>query len=427
LLVVTRVTLRVAGTQVDDAQVTQVDTVSLIELTKDPSVKADPYPTYARLQSMGPILPTALGGWLLTRHAEVFAVLRDTRFSSSSRHQGGYDQFVELARQLGLSDLQDLMGRVMLFADPPDHTRLRRIVGKAFTARAVEEMRPRIAAIVDRMLDAVAPDGGADLVQALAFPLPVTVISDMLGVPEEDHETLRSWTAEAVKALDPSDDMTVFFPAAEAIRELRSYFDELVDRRRRAPGPDLLSALIAAEDDGDRLSHEELLDTAILLFGAGHETTVNLIAGGALNLLRHPEELARLRADTTLVTTAVEELLRFGPPVQFTARIATADVEVAGQPIASGTEVVALIAGANRDPDVFDDPGRLDIGRRDNRHLSFGGGIHHCLGAPLARIEGQEAIGRLVRRFPDVALAEPDIEWKPTSTLRGPRRLALVW
>ncbi|TMM15563.1 MAG: cytochrome P450 [Actinobacteria bacterium] len=411
----------------DDRPVTQPDTVSLIELMKEPAIRADPYPTYSRLQAMGPVLPTVLGGWLLTRHADVFAVLRDARFSSSSRHQGGYDQLVEMARQLGLSDLQDLMGRVMLFADPPDHTRLRRIVGQAFTGRAVEERRHRIAAIVDRMLDSMASDGGADLVEGLAFPLPVTVISDMLGVPETDHEMLRAWTAEAVKALDPSDDMTVFFPAADAIRSLRTYFDELVSHRRHAPGADLLSALITAEDHGDRLTHEELLDTAVLLFGAGHETTVNLISGGTLNLLRHPDELARLRADPGLVTTVVEELLRFGPPVQMTARIATTDVELAGQRIARGTEVVALIAAANRDPDVFEDPGRLDVGRRDNRHLSFGGGIHHCLGAPLARIEGQEAIGRLVTRFPDLDLAEPDIEWKPTSTIRGPKSLALAW
>src|SRR3981189_3795703 len=204
------VALRVAGRQVDDQQVTQLERVSLIELMKDPVVRADPYPTYARLQGMGMVLPTVLGGWLLSRHAEVFAVLRDARFSSSSRHQAGYEQLAELGRQLGLSDLQDLMGRVMLFAGPPDHTRLRRIVGKAFTARAVEDMRPRIATIVDRMLDAVAADGGAAPAEALAFPLPLTVISDRLGVPDEDHEMLRSWTAEAVKALDPSDDMTVF-------------------------------------------------------------------------------------------------------------------------------------------------------------------------------------------------------------------------
>jgi cytochrome P450 len=405
----------------------QAETMSVLEMIKDPAVRADPYPTYARVQAAGPLVPTPFGGFILTRHAEVFSVLRDARFSSNSRHQAGYPQFVELARQVGLGDVRELFERVMLFADPPDHTRLRRIVNKAFTARAVEEMRPRIAAIVDQMLDAVAPEGGADLVEALAFPLPVTVISEMLGVPLEDHEQLRGWTAEAVKALDPSDDIMVLFPAAQAMREMRVYFDDLVERRRRDPGPDLLSALIAAEDEGDRLSRDELLDTAILLYGAGHETTVNLIAGGALNLLRHPGELDRLRGEPALITSAVEELLRFGPPVQLTARIATEDVELAGQPVAKGTEVVALIAAANRDPDVFPDPARLDIGRPDNRHLAFGGGIHHCLGAPLARIEGQEALGRLVRRFPDVALADEEVEWKPTTTIRGPARLRLEW
>jgi pimeloyl-[acyl-carrier protein] synthase len=221
--------------------------------------------------------------------------------------------------------------------------------------------------------------------------------------------------------------MMVLFPAAEAIRAIRGYFHDLVGDRRKAPGDDLLSALIAAEDAGDRLTHDELLDTAILLFGAGHETTVNLISGGVLNLFRHPAELRRLREDPTLIAGAVEELLRFGPPVQFTDRRATADLELAGQPIAKGTELVPIIALANRDPDVFPDPDRLDITRADNRHLSFGGGIHLCLGAPLARLEGQEAIGRLVRRFPNLALEHEDVEWKPTTTIRGPARLPLVW
>ena len=409
---------------------TQVETVSFIDLMQDPAARLDPYPTYARLRALGPVLPTSLGGFVLTRHAEANTVLRDPRFSSNARHQLGYEQFVELAQQIGLGDLQDLFTRVMLFADPPDHTRLRRIVSKAFTPRAVEDMRPRIVGIVDRMLDGMAEAmaaGGSDIVEGLAFPLPVTVISDMLGVPEEDHAMLRAWTADAVKALDPSDDFSVFIPAAESIRAMRAYFDELVAKRQRSLGDDLLSGLIAAEDEGDRLSHEELLDTAVLLFGAGHETTVNLISGGALNLLRHPDEVARLRAEPGLITSAVEELLRFGPPVQLTARTATTDTELAGYPIARGTEVVLLIGGVNRDPDVFPDPDRLDLGRQDNRHLAFGFGIHHCLGAPLARIEGQEALGRLVQRFPSLALADPDVvEWKTTSTIRGPQRLPLV-
>jgi pimeloyl-[acyl-carrier protein] synthase len=325
-----------------------VSGISLVEVMKDPEVRQDPYPTFARLRSMGRVVPTDIGGWLLTRHAEVHSVLRDPRFSSNSRHQDNFEQFVELADAVGLTDLLDLFGRVMLFADPPDHTRMRRIAGKAFTVRAVEDMRPRIASIVDAMLDAVDPDGGAELVEALAFPLPVTVISDLLGVPGADHEQLRAWTREAVKALDPVDDPMVLFPAAQAMREMRVYFDHLVEERRQAPGPDLLSALIAAEDDGDRLSHDELLDTAILLFGAGHETTVNLISGGALNLLRHEAERERLHQDPSLISSAVEELLRFGPPVQLTARIATVDAEVAGQPVAKGTEVIAMIASANR-------------------------------------------------------------------------------
>jgi cytochrome P450 len=255
----------------------------------------------------------------------------------------------------------------------------------------------------------------------------VTVISELLGVPASDHELLRSWTADAVKALDPSDDMSVFFPAAEAIRAMRDYFDRLVTDRRRSPQDDLLSALIVAEDEGDRLTHDELLDTTILLFGAGHETTVNLISGGVLNLLRHRDELRRLRETPALITSAVEELLRFGPPVQLVARIATTDVELAGERIEQGTQFVPLIAAANRDPEAFDEPDRLDIGRVDNRHVSFGGGIHLCLGAPRARIEGQEAIGRLVRRFPDLQLTSDDVEWKTTSTIRGPVRLALNW
>ena len=400
--------------------------ISIAEMLKDPAVRADPYPTYAAVRDMGRFVTTVYGGRIVTRHEDVFAVLRDARFSSNPRHQMGAEQFAELARQVGLGDLQEMFGRVMLNADPPDHTRLRRIVSKAFTPRAVEDMRPRIGELVDGFLDEMAANGGGDLVQSLAFPLPVTVISEMLGVPMDDHGALRAWTAEAVKALDPSDDVMALFPAAEAIRAMRSYFDELVRHRRESPGDDLLSALIAAEDEGDHLTHEELLDTAILLFGAGHETTVNLISGGVLNLLRHPDQLQLLRDDPSLIGSAVEELLRFGPPVQLVGRNATVDVDYDAQGIEQGSQLIPFLACANRDPDVFPDPDRLDITRSDNRHVSFGGGIHLCLGAPLARVEGQEAIGRLVRRFPTISLDEGDVEWKPTSTLRGPARLRLV-
>jgi pimeloyl-[acyl-carrier protein] synthase len=399
----------------------------LIESMRDPAIRADPYPLYNQLREQGPILSTEWDVHFLTRHADCFNVLRDARFSSSSSHRDGFENITELVKQLGYEDLLSLMTRLMLFADPPDHTRLRRLVSKAFTPKAIEDMRPRIAEIVDGILDEADARGEIELVDDLAFKLPVTVISEMLGVPMDDHEQLRTWTSAAVAALDPSDNPMALLPAAEALRAMRGYFDELVAKRRSTPGDDLLTAMIQAEDAGDRLSHDELLDTTLLLFAAGHETTVNLISGGTLNLIRNPRELERLVADPTLITTATDELLRFGPPVQWSGRTTTTEVEVAGETLKRGTELIVMIAAANRDPSVFSDPDTLDIGREDNRHLAFGGGIHLCLGAPLARVEGQEAIGRLVRRFPTLKLVDDDVEWKPTTTIRGPARLPLTW
>jgi cytochrome P450 len=406
---------------------TDTEVLPILEALKDPANKVDPYPFYKTLYERGPLLPLPFGAHLLTRHADCFNVLRDARFSSNDEHKEGFEQISEMIKALGYEDLLGLMTRVMLFADPPDHTRLRRLVSKAFTPKAIEEMRPRIAQIVEDILDDADARGEIEVVDELAFKLPVTVISEMLGVPMDDHDQLRVWTSGAVAALDPSDNVELLLPAADALRAMRGYFGDLADARRATPGDDLLSALIAAEDDGDSLSREELLDTMLLLFAAGHETTVNLISGGMLNLLRHPTELERLVADPTLITTATDELLRFGPPVQFTARTTTTEVEVAGKTLPQGTELVVMIAVANRDPDVFTDPDSLDIGRADNRHLAFGGGIHLCLGAPLARVEGQEAIGRLVRRFPGLRLVDDEVEWKPTTTIRGPKRLALTW
>ncbi len=405
----------------------QVEPISLNAVTKDPEVRRNPYPVYAGLREKGRILPNDLGGWILPRYAECASVLRDARFSADSRHQTNFEVFVQLAEAVGLSDLLQVFGRLMLFVDPPDHTRLRRIASKAFTIRTVEAMRPRIGAIVDQLLDGVSGDGGMELVEALAFPLPVTVISEMLGVPTADHALLRGWTSEVIKALDPIDDPMVLFPAAEAFRAMQGYFDELVQERRRHPGTDLLSAFIAAEDDGDRLSHDELLDTTILLFAAGHETTVNLITGGAYNLFSYPDQVSRLRDDFSLMAGAVEECLRFGPPVQLTGRIAIEDAEVAGELVTRGTEVIVMIASANRDPEEFSDPEQLLVDRSDNKHLSFSGGIHVCLGAPLARIEAQESFARLLRRFPKLELADTEVEWKPTSTIRGPKALQLSW
>jgi cytochrome P450 len=428
LTFVTLCTLRRSSEWSEHVRMADVqDQVSIIDALRDPAVKADPYPYYRELFEKGPLVETIWGAHLLTRHADCFNVLRDARFSSNDEHKDGFENVAELIRQIGYEDLLGLLTRIMLFADPPDHTRLRRLVSKAFTPKAIEEMRPRIAALVDAILDDADARGEIEVVDDLAFRLPVTVISEMLGVPTEDHEQLRAWTSAAVAALDPSDSINELLPAADALRAMRAYFDELADQRRGALGDDLLSGMIAAEDEGDRLSRDELLDTTLLLFAAGHETTVNLISGGMLNLLTHPAELDRLRADPSLINTAVEELLRFGPPVQFTARTTTCEVEVAGKTLPKGSELVVMLAAANRDPAVFDDPHSLDIGREDNRHLSFGGGIHLCLGAPLARVEGQEAIGRLVRRFPALRLVDDQVAWKPTTTIRGPARLPLTW
>jgi pimeloyl-[acyl-carrier protein] synthase len=399
---------------------------SLDEALRDPAVHADPYSLYAEVRSWGPWVQTPYGK-VVSHHAEVTAALRDPRLSSSSRHQAGYPQFVELANQMGLSDLLAVQDRMMLFADPPDHTRLRRLVSKGFHLRAVEDMRPWVEQLVDDILDSVAPDGGMDVTATLAYPLPVTVICQMLGVPVEDRPLFEDWTRAAVRAIDPGDDFTVFFAARDAFVSYGEYFEGLIAERRRHPGDDLLSALLTAEDEGDRLTRDELLATMVLLFVAGHETTVNLIGNGLLALLRHPGELERLRDDPSLDADAVEELLRFDAPVQLTARNATTDLEVAGIEVPKGEQLVLLLAAANRDEAAFASPDVLDIGRTDNRHVAFGGGIHLCLGAPLARVEAQAAIGRLVRRFPSLALAGGDPAIKETVTLRGPEALPVTW
>jgi len=309
----------------------------------------------------------------------------------------------------------------MLFRDPPDHTRLRALVSKAFTPKVIENMRSHIQDIVNRVLDRVQGAGRMDVIADLAYPLPVTVICEMLGVPTEDQGAIRQWSADVAQSLDAiglPTDAEIVTRGRAARRELGEYFRRLLPERRRQPREDLLSLLIAAEEQGDKLTEGELLATCVLLFIAGHETTVNLIGNGLLALLRNPAELARLRTDSTLLQSAIEELLRYDSPVQRTARITNTDVVIDGQTITKGSMVVAAIGAANRDPAHFTDPDRLDIGRRDNRHVAFGFGIHFCLGAPLARVEGQIALGTLLRRMPNLALAGTPT-WRASSTLRG--------
>jgi cytochrome P450 len=377
-----------------------------------PEFHADPYPAYHRLRSIAPVYQTPMGFWVLTRYDDVVMALRDPRFG-----RDGFDQLLAAMYDTEGSRLP----RSMLFRDPPDHTRLRALVSKAFTPRVIEGMRAHIQDIVDRLLDRVQPAGTMDVIADLAYPLPVTVICEMLGVPPEDQGSIRQWSSDVARSLDaigiPADEEIVV-RGREARQALGAYFRRLLPERRRQPQDDLLSMLIAAEEAGDKLSEGELLATCVLLFIAGHETTVNLIGNGLLALLRHPDQLARLAAEPALIQSAVEELLRFDSPVQRTARITNADAEIDGHAIAKGSLVVTAIGAANRDPAQFPDPDRLDIGRRDNRHVAFGFGIHFCLGAPLARVEGQIALGTIILRMPRLASAGTPT-WRESSTLRG--------
>ena len=384
-----------------------------------PEFHADPYPFYRRLREQDPVHRTAMGFWVLTRYEDCVAVLRDQRF--------GREEFQQMLTAVYGDDTEKpQLPRSMLFRDPPDHTRLRALVSKAFTPRTIEVMRGHIQDIVDRLLGRALAQGGMDVMEDLAYPLPVTVICEMLGVPVGDHASIRGWSADIARSLDaiglPSD-QSIVERGRIARRQLADYFRALVPERRARPQPDLLSGLLAAEEQGDKLTEPEVIAMCLLLFIAGHETTVNLIGNGLLALLRHPEQLARVQADPALVPNAVEELLRYDSPVQRTARITTEEVDLAGHHITKGAMVVVALGAANRDPAQFADPDRLDVTRRDVRHISFGFGIHFCLGAPLARVEGQIALGALLRRAPGLTLDEPTLEWRESSVLRGLKRL----
>jgi cytochrome P450 len=377
----------------------------------------DPWPTYDRMRTEAPLWRNDLGEWILTRHRDCEAVLRDPRFSSSPRHRDPALGPVDM--NFAMEDADQF---VLLFMDPPDHTRVRGLVSKAFTPRTVEQLRPRIQELVDTILDEAAERGGLDVVADLGFELPVTVICEMLGVPLEDRAQFAGWSSDASRLLDGIMTDDELQRGLIAAMSFYNYFGELFDERRAHPGDDLISALLAAEEAGDRLSPEELSSIVVLLFIAGHETTMNLIGNGALALLGQPDQLARWRAEPGLDVVAVEELLRFDPPAHITGRTATVDIEVGGQVFRQGTPVMTLVAAANRDPDRFEGPDRLDLGRTDNHHLAFSQGMHYCLGAALARLEGQVALGSLVRRFPDLELAAEPVH-REHFVLRGLREL----
>jgi cytochrome P450 len=381
----------------------------------DPEFVADPYPMYHRLRAEDPVHRSPLGFWVLTRYADVMAMLRDPRLIKEP-----IAAFV--AARFGMAAPPPGLGLSMLDRDPPDHTRLRGLVSKAFTPRALEGLRSHIQKIVDDLLADAAGKGEMDLIEEFAYPLPVRVICEMLGVPVKDHERFKQWGLDIARGLDAimlPPDSEVGQRSVSGRRALAGYFRELIAGRRAAPRDDMLTALIAAEEAGDKLNEEELLATCILLLVAGHETTVNLIGNGTLALLRHPDELRKLRENPGLIGTAVEELLRFDGPVQRTARIPSEDITIGGQTIGKGEMVMPFLGAADRDPTQFPDPDRLDISRTDNRHIAFGMGIHFCLGAPLARMEGQIAINTLLARLPRLALATDRPQFRQSLTLRG--------
>ena len=388
----------------------------LVELVATPEGRADPYPRYATLRALAPVHQSAFGFWALTRYDDCQQLLR---------HPGVGKDFSGAANALGLTDeqraAQDRFRNDrsnMLTTDPPDHTRLRGLVTRAFTPRTVETLRTRIVALVDELLDAFG-DGEVDVMDALAFLLPVTVIGEMLGVPAEDRPGLRPLVRAVTAVLELAVTPAALDEATEADIRLEEYFAALVAERRAHPRNDLLTKFIEAEDKGDQLSEHELISTAILLFAAGFETTTHLIGNGLLALLHHPDQLARLRADRTLLRPAVEELLRFDSPVQMAVRTAYDDLSIGGHDIASGHVVVALLGAANRDPARFRDPDRFDVGRDEGAPMSFGGGIHCCLGAALACMEGPIVLDRLLDRFATMELVGAPPTYRDSLTLRG--------
>jgi len=382
--------------------------------------RPDPYPLFEALLSAGPEVVPGFGV-VFANHETCASILRDpARWGSDEARSAEYRRLEE-AGQITAEITERMRWRPFLFRDPPDHTRLRGLVSKAFTPRVVERLRPQVQLRLDRLLSDISASGTGrcDVVADLAYPLPVLVISEMLGVPAEDHDRFRGWSQVLAKSLDPTpgevhgDDLT------QAADDFRSYFRELINRRRNHPGDDLVSGLIAAEDEGSRLTENEMLSTCILLLVAGHETTVNLIANGILALLRHPDQLARLRHHPDLVKSAVEEVLRFDPPVQLTGRFALGEATVQGMTVPDGESAILLIGAANRDPAVFADPSRFDVGRTPNPHLSFGFGPHFCLGAALARVEGELALDAFARRFVAPAHDEATLEYRSNVVLRG--------
>ena len=393
-----------------------------IQLTAlDPAFQADPYPILAKLRELEPVHhDTTLNRYVLTCHEDVDELLFDRSLSVDPRKAkpGSFESM------FGFADAEREPS--MLFADPPYHTRLRGLVSKAFTAKAVEQMRARIQEIVDELLDAIDSRGEVDLIEAFAGPLPTIVIAEMLGVDPADRADFKRWSDLGVMNFNPmltSEERELVDEAGEA---MDGYLRRVIEERRERPRGDLITSLIAAEEGGDKLTDDEIVTMCSLLLAAGNLTTTDLIGNGMLTLLRNPGELKKLQDDPALIKNALEEMLRFESPVLMSGRTPLEDRKIAGMEVSAGESVTPILAAANRDPAVYPEPDRFDITRESSDHLSFGGGVHYCLGAPLARAEAQIAVQTLVRRFPEMRLAESPLEWRRVPGFRGLKRLPVL-
>lgn len=412
-------------------------TTTLIAFLASPRRREDPFPAYRRLQTLDRVHHSPIGVWVLSGHAEVAAVLRDPRFSSDERHLDlGLLRLGPLRLLLGRGSAStekgvffDRVSQLMLFRDPPDHTRLRKLVSRSFTARRVADLETRMVAIANELLDGVATGGEAEFMSRFAYPFPARVICELIGVPQDELHHIVDHAPALAGGLDPGPVLSreARDEANDAAVAIVDYLRDLIDRRRSNPGDDLISALLTASDaDDDLLTGEEVIDMTLLLLIAGHETTANLLGNGLVALLDDPGAFAELRARPDLVEAAVDELLRFDSPVQLTVRFATEPVEVAGATIPVGAVVICCTGAANRDESVFTSPDRLDWHREENPHLAFGGGIHHCIGAPLAKAEARIALEAILRRLEHLRITERPVR-RPSFTIRGLSELDLTW
>jgi cytochrome P450 len=385
----------------------------------------DPYPTYERLRDQAPIYKSPNADrWLISRYQDVSAIVRDLRFSS--QRYGGASTGTAMMQDERFANVRKSQSNWMLFKDQPDHTRLRGLVNKAFTPAIVDGLRAHVNQIVDGLLDQMASQGSTDLIADYAFLLPITVIAAMLGVPLADHARFSRWSRALTGASDVQMRPERLSGANDAAAELSDYFGHMVALRRKDPQDDLISALVAAEEQGNKLTTTEVVDNSIMLLFAGHETTVNLIGNGTYALLHNPEQLKKLQDTPDLIKTAVEELLRYDSPVQYTRRVLKEDVEYGGIVMRKSELVITIIGAANRDPAQFDRPDCLDITRADNKHLAFGGGVHYCLGASLSRLEAELAIMKLINRFPDLKLGSEKVMYRDSAGFRGLQNLMLT-